>query len=345
MRFPDLSNQLNFASNVDHREEKGNEVVMTGSHIEVLVDSCWIEAVVKKINLKTYRVSLISSGSEMLIRHENVRLPQSTTAPLSSGASGQVIFLKEESCSAVNLIPQKVEQSGPQEHSVKRKRSYSNSLPIASDTTISAETDKVTIEENKSETKQLARGSHEQQLQQELPTAQLERRKAQSSNTPVKSLSRPSILPKATKTQLVRQEALSCQRERLENARASIAGSSNSNRSKAVRRSSCTPLNRIVESVATIKSLDERIVQKPGSRSSVCRIALVTTTSKSPKLIESASLSSSATIAAIPLLATPSKLKNGVPDFQKMHQRMMSNLKPITAMVKRVCIVFLYFHS
>jgi hypothetical protein len=58
--------------------------------------------------------------------------------------------------------------------------------------------------------------------------------------------------------------------------------------------------------------------------------------SMSKSIVERTNSTPSAAVAPSPFHSTPSKSRNGVPDFQKMHQRMMNNSKPITDVVKRV---------
>lgn len=304
------------------------EEILVGSHVEVLIENCWIQAVVRKINPKTYRISMSLDRSEQLTKHGNVRMLQLTATSLPVAKSAIVDAPDTELCGTVDLNLQKVEQSRPEENSEKRKRSSSNTSRVTNGSVSSANEDKAPLSKKRSF---VAITSNKQQPQQAISVIlQQEKRRTISSNAPLNYLPRPSVLPKATKPQHIQQDSLLTLQGK---ATALKSASSNAITTKAVRRDSCTPHNKIMDSAPR-----PQFQKKTISRLSVSRSEQI----KSLQNIESTTVSASSSTAVVFSTSTPSKLKNGVPDFQKMHQRMMSNLKPITAIVKRVRIDFIF---
>ena len=319
----DLRSSLSFPHIYPDCEEINvKEEILVGSQVEVLIENSWIEAVVRKINPKTYRISMSLDGSEQLIKHGNVRMLQPTVAILQIAESCIAAAPDAELCGTVDLNLQKVELSRPEENGEKRKRSSSNILLETNDSASSTDGREAPLSKKRNS---LALTSNKQQPQQIISEVlQQEKRKTISSSTPINYLSRPSVLPKATKRQRIQQELHMTQQAK---ARALNSATSNTIPTKPTRRSSCTTLNKIMDSAP-----QPQFQNKTVSRLSVAR-------SEQPKFLnnfDTTAVSASSTMAAVSSTSTPSKLKNGVPDFQKMHQRMMSNLKPITAIVKRV---------
>ena len=249
-----------------------------GARVEFLLGDDWKFGKIEKVNKKTYRVTIDETGSEILLKHADVRIASTAivedekTSSSTTVLEGEAIFSPIEIPSVEEAHPVVISEvlvfSADEFGSASKKR---RSMGPASTSTDSAD---------------VAIDSVHESRRISLSRPNLSGKK---SKTPVKSLTPPAHMPKYTKTQRVRREAA------LTSA-------------KETRKSSFVPMPSISNSCSLNKSTVERTHSTPSAT------------------------------APSPFRSTPSKSRNGVPDFQKMHQRMMNNSKPITDVVKRVSI-------
>lgn len=247
--------------NVNDHNEGG---ILVGSRVEFHVGNDLRYGSLEKINKKTYRVTVDESGSEILLKHADVRLASIAIVEERKATSPTEI----QSVEIVHpvVISDVLVFSADEFGSASTKRqSVGSALSASIDSTV------VAVDIHESRRISLSRPNLS----------------GKKSKTPVKSLTPPAHMPKYTKTQRVRREAA------LTSAKVS-------------RKLSSAPMPSISNSSSLNKSNVERTNSTPSA------------------------------IAPSPFGSTPSKSRNGVPDFQKMHQRIMNNLKPITDIVKRV---------
>lgn len=251
--------------------------LIVGARVEFLVGDDLKFGSIGKVNKKTYRITIDDTGSEIVLKHADVRIA-SMAIEEEKKTSSPMIITEGEEISYSSQMPS-VEEAHPvvisevlffsaDEFGSASKKHHS----MGSATSTSFDSADIAID------------SIQQSRRISLSRPTLSGKK---SKTPVKSLTPPSHMPKYTKTQRVRREA------------ALISA-------KVSRNSSFAPMPSIPNSSSMNKSTVERTNSTP------------------------------AAVAPSPFRSTPSKSRNGVPDFQKMHQRMMNNSKPITDVVKRV---------
>ena len=278
---------------------------VVGSSVEVFVDDVWIAGVIVKQNKKSYRVRFDSNGEESLIKCNHMRL---ATLQIGSQEGG----LTEAVC-AVNEDIEVAPTSALLFFSAKEFES--NKVITANATQSSKSCGKI------ADCSDTGGGGESREIlrckSSEKP--HFGERQRSIGGTPVKSLSRPIFMPKSTKNQRVRLDASHLKRTTLSDVGSRKASSI------------CMPSIGSGQSSEQVKTpllanVSDVIISRPPN--------LSVSSGVKPKdhRLSSALLSS-------PLRSTPSKQRNGVPNFQKMHQRMMSNLKPITALVKRVRIL------
>lgn len=281
--------------------------LIVGSSVVVFVDDVWIAGVIVKQNKKSYRVRFDSNGEESLIKCSHVRF-----ATLRIGS--QEGALTEVVC-AVNEDNEVAPTSALLFFSAKEFES--NKVTTANATQSSKSCGK------SADCSDIGGGAESREILTRKSTEKphFGERQRSVGGTPVKSLSRPIFMPKSTKNQRVRLDASHLKRTNLTDVGSRKASSV------------CMPSIGSGQSSEQVKTplqanLSDVINPRPPN--------LSVSSGVKPKdhRLSSALLSS-------PLRSTPSKQRNGVPNFQKMHQRMMSNLKPITALVKRVRIILL----
>lgn len=251
--------------------------LIVGARVEFLVGDDLKFGSIGKVNKKTYRITIDETGSEIVLKHADVRIASmaieedKTSSSMIISEEEEEIFCSSEVPSVEEARPDVISEvlifSADEFGSASKKR---HSMGSATSTSF--------------DSADIAVDSIQESRRISLYRPNLSGKK---SKTPVKSLTPPSHMPKYTKTQRVRREA------------ALISA-------KVSRISSFAPMPSIPNSSSLNKSTVERTNSTPSA------------------------------VAPSPFRSTPSKSRNGVPDFQKMHQRMMNNSKPITDVVKRV---------
>ena len=272
-----------------------------GSRVEASVDDVWTAGVIVKQNKKSYRVRFDSNSEESLIKFNNVRL---TTLGNST--------LKDISTDALCSV-QKVDEVVPTSALL-----FYSSSEFESEKVVKANAPQKSPMCDQNVALRRAGKSGGSVECKSSEKSHFGERQRSVGGTPIKSLSRPLFMPKSTKNQRVRLDASHLKRTTLSDLgsrKASIVcmpSIGNAQSSEPTR----TPLKSIASGGVTFRPPN---------------LTVSSVTKASEHCLPSAKLSS-------PLRSTPSKSRNGVPNFQKMHQKLMSNLKPITEIVKRVSI-------
>ena len=286
------------------------ESLFIGSNVEIFATDCWAKGIIKKINKKTYRVTLTDCGSELLVKHCDIRFHSSTVA-LEDAVETPSPDITEESIvvETTSVVQDVVEtlSSNIIEEVNLHPAELPNVICFTADDFDSDERQQRNVTEGSLDVHESMSSSASNRRKSFCKPGFGELRR-KSGATPVKSLSRPSYMPKATKTQLVRREASICRASALSRDSSSAHQSYSPSISNAVHsdgKSMGTP----------ITTATKHVTSQPPCNSGPW-----------PRVIPSPS----------PSTAKQLKRRKAVPDFQKMHRKMMDNLKPITDVVKRV---------
>ena len=317
-------------------DDINRQSAVPGTAVQAYLRNLWWNATILKINPKTYKIKLTVCGTQLLVKHGDVQFSILTLGSALSYKSAATSAIDSVCVSAVDLVSQEVNLT---EVAGKRKRNSTEVIPtaipeVAVDTVALSPLKRKRSNGSIAQT-DLPPWNSNKKVQQRESFEGLVVRKKSIGGKPSESSDPKKIDKKSVKARLSIRETLIGKQVR------PVTGK--------VERSSVSSSSTVAPVVASSETISKKLMMfKEDLRESMRRLEAnsgipVICSSGSAKLsktINSEKASTPAVVAPSPQLSTPSKSKNGVPDFQKMHQRMMSNLKPITAIVKKVSAAF-----